>query len=199
MAVNLPENQPNIPEVKCWYPHTVVYDPIKAGSIDSTDKEPHDLGVVRAVHSKFKANFKVKGDPLCTIFVTRLSLDTTEKDIENEFCRYGRMVALRLVKDIVTGMSKRYAFIEYKTPEMALNAYKKCNSLVLNNSEILVDFECGRLLPGWKPRRLGGGFGGKKQSGQLRFGGRSRLFKRPINLMKNQLDTNKDNERRNFK
>lgn len=65
------------------------------------------------------------------------------------------MIALRLVKDIVTGLSKRYAFIEYETYKMALNAYKRCKSLLLKNTEIFVDFECGRLLPGWKPRRLG--------------------------------------------
>lgn len=65
------------------------------------------------------------------------------------------MIALRLVKDIVTGLSKRYAFIEYETFEMALNAYIRCRSLLLKNTEIFVDFECGRLLPGWKPRRLG--------------------------------------------
>lgn len=30
--------------------------------------------------------------------------------------------------------------------------------------------------------RLGGGLGGKKESGQLRFGGRDRPFRKPINL-----------------
>lgn len=65
------------------------------------------------------------------------------------------MIALRLVKDVVTGMSKRYAFIEYETYKMALNAYARCKSLVIKNSEVFVDFECGRILPGWKPRRLG--------------------------------------------
>jgi len=65
------------------------------------------------------------------------------------------MKALRLVKDLITGLSKRYAFIEYKTFKMALNAYNQCKSLILKNSRIFVDFECGRLLPGWKPRRLG--------------------------------------------
>lgn len=65
------------------------------------------------------------------------------------------MIALRLVKDIVTGMSKRYAFIEYETYKMALNAYIRCKSLKIKDSEVFVDFECGRILPGWKPRRLG--------------------------------------------
>ena len=43
-----------------------------------------------------------------------------------------------------------------------------------------VDMEVARTLPGWVPRRLGGGFSGKKESGQLRFGGIDRPFRRPI-------------------
>lgn len=39
-----------------------------------------------------------------------------------------------------------------------------------------------RTLKGWIPRRLGGGFGGKKESGQLRFGGRSRPFQKPYDI-----------------
>ncbi|KCV69584.1 hypothetical protein H696_04006 [Fonticula alba] len=33
------------------------------------------------------------------------------------------------------------------------------------------------LMPGWVPRRLGGGLGGRIQSGQLRFGGRTTPFR----------------------
>lgn len=38
----------------------------------------------------------------------------------------------------------------------------------------------------------GGGFGGKKESGQLRFGGKDRPFKRPIvpNILKPRSHTN---------
>lgn len=53
------------------------------------------------------------------------------------------------------------------------------NKYLLDDCEILVDYECERTLKGWKPRRLGGGFGGKKESGQLRFGCRARPFQRP--------------------
>lgn len=75
-----------IPEVKYWYPQTVVYDPIKVGSIDCTDIKPHDNGIVRAVNSRYKLNCKIKGHPLHTLFIGRLSLDTTEKDLENVRC-----------------------------------------------------------------------------------------------------------------
>lgn len=71
-----------IPEVKYWYPKAVVYDPIKAGSIDGIDIEPHDAGILRAIRSTYKPNDKAKGNPLNTIFIGRLSLKTTEKDLE---------------------------------------------------------------------------------------------------------------------
>jgi len=72
-----------IPEVKCWYPKLIVYDVIKAGSIDGTDKEPHDAGITRALNSQYRPSYKALGNPQNTIFVGRLSLDTTEKDLEN--------------------------------------------------------------------------------------------------------------------
>lgn len=82
MTFNYKGNEVKIPEVKCWYPQAIVYDSIKAGSIDGTDIEPHDAGIVRAVNSFYKPSYKAKGNPLHTIFVGRLSLDTTEKDLE---------------------------------------------------------------------------------------------------------------------
>ena len=41
---------------------------------------------------------------------------------------------------------------------------------------------------GWVPRRLGGGFGGKKESGQLRFGGKDRPFRKPIKLVREEAE-----------
>lgn len=76
------DSEIKVPEVKCWYPLTIVYDPIKNGSIDGTDVEPHDAGIVRALNSRYKSNYKAKGNPEHTIFVGRLSLDTTEDDLE---------------------------------------------------------------------------------------------------------------------
>lgn len=68
----------------------------------------------------------------------------------------------------------------------------------LDGSKLMVEFERERLMKDWIPRRLGGGeeeaasealsinfligVGGKKESGQLRFGGRDRPFKKPIVL-----------------
>lgn len=170
---------------KYWSPFAIIYDPLKAGSIDGTDKEPHDKAIVRAQNAEYRPNSKVKGKPECTIFVSRFDLNTKESTLREHFSNYGRIVHCRLVEDIVTGRSKGYAFIEYETERAAARAYRKAYKMRLEgqSQKLLVDMECERLLPGWVPRRLGGGFDGRKESGQLRFGGRDRPFKKPIGLL----------------
>ncbi|XP_053704091.1 U11/U12 small nuclear ribonucleoprotein 35 kDa protein [Synchiropus splendidus] len=165
-----------------WSPIAKVYDPLKAGSIDGTDVEPHDRAVWRAMCARYKPNKGVVGDPLLTLFVARLNPLTTEEKLHQTFSKYGDIKRLRLVRDVVTGFSKRYAFIEYKEERAVVRARRDANKLVVDQQEVFVDFEQERTLKGWVPRRLGGGQGGKKESGQLRFGGRDRPFRKPINL-----------------
>lgn len=92
--------------------------------------------------------------------------------------------------DIVTGISKQYAFIEYESSLSAKDAVHEMNQRRIDDSEIIVDFEHERRLKDWKPRRLGGGFGGRKESGQLRFGCRARPFQKPFDS--NRAMTSKD-------
>ncbi|XP_019362676.1 PREDICTED: U11/U12 small nuclear ribonucleoprotein 35 kDa protein [Gavialis gangeticus] len=165
-----------------WAPIAKDYDPLKAGSIDGTDEEPHDRAIWRAMLARYVPNKGVAGDPHLTLFVARLNLQTTEEKLKEVFSRYGDIRKIRLVRDLVTGFSKGYAFIEYKEERALLKAHRDANRLVIDQHEIFVDFELERTLKGWIPRRLGGGFGGKKESGQLRFGGRDRPFRKPINL-----------------
>ncbi|XP_047463842.1 U11/U12 small nuclear ribonucleoprotein 35 kDa protein-like [Mugil cephalus] len=165
-----------------WSPIAKVYDPLKAGSIDGTDVEPHDRAVWRAMCVRYKPNKGVVGDPLLTLFVARLNPQTTENKLCQIFSQYGDIQRLRLVRDIITGFSKGYAFIEYKEERSIVRARQDANKLVVDQHEVFVDFEQERTLIGWVPRRLGGGQGGKKESGQLRFGGRDRPFRKPINI-----------------
>lgn len=84
----------------------------------------------------------------------------------------------------MTGISKNYAFIEFESSTSAKAAAKEMNLRRIDDTEIIVDLEHERRLDGWKPRRLGGGFGGKKESGQLRFGCKVRPFQKPIDSSK---------------
>ncbi|XP_036450546.1 U11/U12 small nuclear ribonucleoprotein 35 kDa protein [Colossoma macropomum] len=165
-----------------WSPLAKVYDPLKAGSIDGTDVEPHDRAIWRAMNAQYRPNKGVTGDPQLTLFVARLNKQTSEEDLRNVFSKFGDIRRLQLIRDIVTGFSKGYAFIEYKEERSLMKAWRDANKMVVDQHELFVDFELERTLQGWIPRRLGGGLGGKKESGQLRFGGRDRPFRRPINL-----------------
>jgi U11/U12 small nuclear ribonucleoprotein SNRNP35 len=163
-----------------WTPVLTTYDPIKAGSIDMTDTEPHDHGIVRAMNAEYTPDPFLKGKPRRTIFIGRLNLKTQEGHLRQMFSEYGEIHSCKVIRDIVTGISRGYAFIEYASSVSANMACLRAHDRELDGRKIFVDHECGRTLPGWIPRRLGGGFGGEKGSGQLRFGGKDRPFKKPI-------------------
>lgn len=71
-----------------------------------------------------------------------------------------------LIRDIITGDSRRYAFCEFRRSKDADQAYAEGNNLMIDGRRILVDREFGRTMKGWKPSRLGGGF---NRNGQIRF------------------------------
>ncbi|EUB61927.1 U11/U12 small nuclear ribonucleoprotein [Echinococcus granulosus] len=112
---------------------------------------------------------------------------------------------VRVVKHPITGASRGYAFAWFKSSRDArrvLEAWRASSSLFcparfalgdgvkVDLAQVFGDMPCweqlimepsfSRSLPGWKPRRLGGGLGGMKESGQLRFGGIARPFRRPF-------------------
>eukprot|EP00026_Physarum_polycephalum_P017981 Phypoly_transcript_19396.p1 GENE.Phypoly_transcript_19396~~Phypoly_transcript_19396.p1 ORF type:complete len:191 (+),score=15.89 Phypoly_transcript_19396:62-634(+) len=164
------------------------YFPIKAGSIDGTDTNPHDRGIKRAdlcaelgLYDPF-ADPKIKGEPSCTLMVARLNLQTDEATLDRVFNKWGKIRRLRLVRDIVTGMSRGYAFIEYYNEHDMRDAFRLAHRMVIDGATVMVEFERERCMPGWVPRRYGGGIGGKKESGQIRFGGRDRPFKKPFSV-----------------
>ncbi|KAH8554016.1 small nuclear ribonucleoprotein 35kDa [Umbelopsis sp. PMI_123] len=163
-----------------WYSR--IYDPVKAGSIDGTDTEPHDAAIVRALNAEYKPSRHIDTNPLKTLFVGRLDPDTTEDTLKKAFGEYGTLQCVRLMYNFVTGTSKGYAFVTYERTTAAEDAYRRANGIYLDGRRILVDYERSRVMKGWVPRRLGGGFSGKKESGQLRFGARDRPFRDPINL-----------------
>ncbi|XP_078169656.1 U11/U12 small nuclear ribonucleoprotein 35 kDa protein-like [Carex rostrata] len=171
-------------EAAKWYAES--YHPIEAGSINGTDVLPHDNAVYRALLCSSSGLYdpfrdpKVIGDPYCTVFVGRLSRETEEKTLKEVMSKYGRVKNIRLVQDIVTGASRGYAFVEFETEREMRRAYEDAHHSIIDGNAVIVDYNRPQLMPGWIPRRLGGGLGGKKESGQLRFGGRERPFKAPL-------------------
>ncbi|XP_066585702.1 U11/U12 small nuclear ribonucleoprotein 35 kDa protein-like [Prorops nasuta] len=163
-----------------WSPYLKEYDPLKAGSIDGTDTEPHDKAITRAINAHYEPPKNLKSKPSRVLFVARFDSRITDKDLNDYFSKYGDVVSVKIILDIVTGHSQGYGFVELRSEEEVRRALRHSTDVVLKGNKIFVDYERGRTLKGWKPRRLGGGFGGKKESGQLRFGCKDRPFKKPI-------------------
>lgn len=92
------------------------YDPILSGSIDGVAEsgEAHDKAIVRAEQARYVPNKAVQGRAKCTLFVGRLNFSTSEEEIRRRFERYGKIVNVRLVRDLVSGFSRGYAFVEFK-------------------------------------------------------------------------------------
>lgn len=107
-----------------------------------------------------------------TLFVARLSKDTTEESLRKLFAEFGDIEKIVMVKT-PEGEFKGYAFVEFKNEQDMTQAYRKANGAKMGDNRILVDVERGRTVKGWYPRRLGGGLGGeaRRDRGKGRAGG----------------------------
>ncbi|KAG5382288.1 hypothetical protein IGI04_033758 [Brassica rapa subsp. trilocularis] len=106
------------------------------------------------------------GDPYKTLFVARLNYETSESKIKREFEAYGPIKQVHLVTDQQTNKPKGYAFIEYLNTRDMKAAYKQGDGKKIDGRRVLVDVERGRTVPNWRPRRLGGGLGTTRVTGE---------------------------------
>ncbi|KAK2767059.1 hypothetical protein FQN54_006377 [Arachnomyces sp. PD_36] len=108
---------------------------------------------------------QVRGDAFKTLFVSRLSYDVKEADLERDFSRFGPIERIRIVTDSQNKNPKKphrgYGFIVYEREKDMKAAYKETDGIRIKDRRILVDVERGRTVKGWKPRRFGGGLGGR--------------------------------------
>merc|ERR1719385_25667 len=88
-----------------------------------------------------------------------------------------------MIRNASNGKPRGYAFIEFEKERDMHAAYKSADGNKIDGRRVLVDVERGRTVKGWRPRRLGGGFGNTRavqnedESGQItreRERGRSR-------------------------
>merc|ERR1719420_2516722 len=104
----------------------------------------------------------VNGDPFKTLFVARISFDTTEKKLKREFEVFGSIKRVRMIYD-QKGKPRGYAFCEFEHERDLKNAYKQGDGKKIDGRRVMVDVERGRTVEGWLPRRLGGGRGPGRQ------------------------------------
>jgi U1 small nuclear ribonucleoprotein len=106
---------------------------------------------------------KIVGDAYKTLFVGRLSYDTTEKKLQREFGAHGTVKSIHLIQD-KEGNSRGYAFVEFEKEEDMRIAYKQMDGKKIDGHKILVDVERGRTVRNWVPRKYGGGLGDTRKT-----------------------------------
>ena len=106
-----------------------------------------------------------QADAYKTLFVARLSFETTKETLVKNFEQFGPIKNCTLVQDPKTKQPRGYAFIEFEHERDMKTAYKQGDGRKIDNRRVLVDVERGRTVPNWRPRRLGGGLGSTRAVG----------------------------------
>ncbi|KAI0598566.1 U1 small nuclear ribonucleoprotein of 70kDa MW N terminal-domain-containing protein [Biscogniauxia sp. FL1348] len=124
------------------------------------------------LHYKPNEDPNIRGDPFKTLIVARLSYEANEHDLEKEFGRFGPIERIRIVTDAHAherpNKKKKphrgYAFVVFEREKDMRAALEGCDGIRIKDRRIKVDVERGRTVKGWKPRRIGGGLGGRGYS-----------------------------------
>lgn len=109
------------------------------------------------------------GDMNCynTLFVGRLKYEVTERKLLREFETFGQVKDLTLMTD-KDKKSRGYAFVEFEEEDDMKRAYREADRMRIDGRAVVVDVERGHTVPGWLPRKYGGGLGGTRIGGKAR-------------------------------
>eukprot|EP00124_Ichthyophonus_hoferi_P004767 Ihof_evm1s571 gene=Ihof_evmTU1s571 len=142
-------------------------------------------------------------DPYKTLFVGRMSFETTESRLRRNLEQYGPIVKVTVLNG-EDGKPRGYGFVEFEHERDMRMAYKHAEGMKIDGRRILVDVERGRTVKGWLPRRLGGGLGLTRRGGDdvnIKHGGREASQGNvpsdgPTNDVEERRDDRRDRDRR---
>ncbi len=98
------------------------------------------------------------------IYVGSLSYNVTEEDLKQAFEPFGEVESVRIIKDMYTGRSKGFGFVEMPAKSDAQSAIESLNGKELKGRTVKVN----EARPRSEGRRGGRGRGGR-QGGGRRF------------------------------
>jgi RNA recognition motif-containing protein len=101
------------------------------------------------------------------IFVGNLAKEADELELENLFKKYGDVRTVKIIRDMFSGESKGFAFVEMKDKTAAQTAINELNTYDLKGKKLVVN----EARPKTDSRRGGGGGRGGHSGGGNRGGG----------------------------
>ena len=94
------------------------------------------------------------------LFVGNLSYNTTEDSLEGLFTQVGAVESARVMRDMATGRSRGFVFVEMQSEDDARTAIEKFNDTELDGRRIAVNVAQPKPAGGGGNRGGGGGGGG---------------------------------------
>jgi len=98
------------------------------------------------------------------IYVGSLSYSVTEEDLRQAFEPFGEIESVRIIKDMYTGRSKGFGFVEMPAKSEAQSAIESLNGKELKGRTVRVN----EARPRSEGRRGGRATGGGRQGGRHR-------------------------------
>jgi cold-inducible RNA-binding protein len=107
------------------------------------------------------------------IFVGNLSRDVTDEDLQGLFSEFGNVKSVKVIRDLFSGESKGFGFVEMPGQAEAQKAMAELNTKDVKGKKIAVNEARPRRD---NNRRGGGGRGGNRNGGGNRGGGGGRRW-----------------------
>ena len=98
------------------------------------------------------------------IYVSNLSYEVTEQDLQDAFAAFGEVEFAKIIKDMYTGRSRGFGFVEMPKNADANSAIEGLDGKELKGRTLKVNKA--------RPRSRGRGSGGNRGSGRRGGGGR---------------------------
>jgi RNA recognition motif-containing protein len=102
------------------------------------------------------------------IYVGNLAKDVTDEELQNAFAEYGHIKSVKIIRDMFSGESKGFGFIEMPGVAEAQKAIDSMNTKDLKGKKIVVNEAKPKTD---NNRRSGGGGGGGYSGGNNRGSG----------------------------
>ncbi len=102
------------------------------------------------------------------IYVGNLPKDATDFELEDLFKGYGNVRSVKIIRDLFSGESKGFGFVEMNDKEEAQKALDELNTKEFKGNKIIVN----EARPKNTNRRGGGGRGNSGRGGNRGGGGR---------------------------
>jgi RNA recognition motif-containing protein len=96
------------------------------------------------------------------LYVGNLAYTTSESGLETLFAEAGAVESVRVMRDMATGRSRGFGFVEMESDEAAQAAITKFHEMELDGRRLAVN-EARPMAAGGGGQRAGGGGGGRSR------------------------------------